>query len=1263
MCHHVRGRRVVAHRATLVAPRTRVEVTPSVGSPNGVRYRSRREDVGGDDGERPAVVELLGREAERAQLQALVDDARHGRSAVLAVRGLAGSGKSALLQDTLAHASGLRTLSAVGLEGEAQFAYAVLQELVDPILELRVDLPPAQGRALAAALALEDGLATPFAVAAAVLSLLAAAAEHQPLLVVVDDLQWADEASRAALLFAARRLSAEGVLILLGVRDGEAGGALPGELPELPLAGLPDAAARQLLAGHDLAPAVAARLIAATDGSPLALLEVPALLTAAQRAGTAPLEDPLPIGQTLQRAFRRRLDALPAPSRRALLVAACADDARADTVLAAVERLGERRDALAAAEDAGLVVHEGRRLQFCHPLQRAASVLSAPPSERRAAHRALADVLPEGSTARAWQLAAAAEGADGAAAAALAGAAGDARGRGAYEEAFRAFARAADLQPDDEARARLLLEAAGTAVVASRVTEGIACARRGADLARDPLLRSDLRAMGARAELRAGLATGGREVLISEGEALIDEHPARAAIVLLEAAVVDMTSGRLHRMVELAGRARAAAEEALPPLAFLAGVLVAEAQLALGETEAGDTTLAGAEAVLRAYTPGTGPPEVVAMAAHSSLWVERFERAEQLFDRLIAGLREASAVADLIYPLAARSHLGFRLGRWPSALADAAEAVRLAEVTGQELAQAHALAALGEVEAALGRDADAFGHATRSVSLGLAQGAAVTVTYGNGALTLLALGRGDPGEAVERGLAAERAERRTDNDEAQIVRYLPDLVEALWRVGRIDEARERIAGLERQGRRPGHTWTAAVTCRLQGLVCDDEEVDDRFARALALHDQTPQPFEAARTRLLHGERLRRLRRPSDARRPLRGALATFERLGAAPWVERAQGELRATGGAEPAPQAVVAAAATSAAIAELTPQELQIALHAARGMTNQRGRCRPVPGAEDRRAPSEPDVPQARDPAPRRAPGGADRGRLKKGAANMKPAFTIASCRPEHAARHGLPNAHPVERLRHRSSGRDDGPEPALGGRREGVCHRGPLMQRRSAIVSAGGRRPAGRCRGARTRGLRVRRQDHVHRQQQEQGAVRVRAPGVRQLHCPLLLAEREPAADRDELLVAVAPGPLGPEEPAGAELVGPAVELQSPAALPRVAVELRHLVVVDGDGDALAQDALRAAEGPLAVGGLRLGLARPRLVVEACHRPGTGLQLVHALPPRLLHQLELAGGVGERDQRRCLGALGCHAGAVPAVPGAVARAGCPLTAARAPII
>ncbi len=867
-------------------------------------------------------------------MRRLVADAREGRSGVLVLHGEAGVGKSALLEDLVADAPGVRVLRATGLEREAHLAHAALAELLDPLLHLRDGLPPAQARALGCALALEDGQATPFAVAAGALSLLAAGAEDAPTLVVVDDLQWLDDASRGALLFVARRLDREGLAVVLAARDDEGLDVLDLGLPTLPVTGLAAGPALRLLDDAGIAPAVAERLVAATDGSPLALLEIPTLLTPEQRSGAEPLDDPLPIGRDLEHAFRRRIGSLPVDARRALVVAACAGDLRPDVVLDAVVGSGLDRDALLPAEEAGVLRLELQRIVFRHPLLRAATLATASPVARRAAHRALAAVLPEDGTARAWHLGAAAEGADPEAAGALAAAAADARDRGAPDEAARAFARAADLEQDGDARARLLLEASVLAALASRAPEAVTHAQRGAELARDELLRADLRAAGARADIRTGAALSGREVLVQEGERLVATDPARAGIFLLEAAVVDMASGRLRRMVDVGARAATLARHAVPPVAFLADTIVAEARLALGESAAGDAALAASEDVLRAFEVGTGPPPVVAMAAHSSLWVERFERAETILERLIGRLRDASAVAELVYPLAVRSHLAFRLGRLPSARADASEAVRLGDATGQELVVAHALGALAEVEAALGHDEDARAHAGRCLALAQAQGADATAIYGHGALAFLASGRRDPEEAVRRALAAARSEARTDNDEPGIVRWAPELVEALWRLGRHDEAREQVERLQRQADRPGHTWARAVVLRSRGLLAPDDDVDDLFAAALALHDQTPQPLEAGRTRLLHGERLRRARRPADARGPLHGALATFERLGTPAWIERARTELQACGGQETPAVATVGAVEASAAVAELTPQELQIALHAARGMTN-----------------------------------------------------------------------------------------------------------------------------------------------------------------------------------------------------------------------------------------------------------------------------------------------------------------------------------------
>src|SRR3954447_10396702 len=218
----------------------------------------------------------------------MIEAAREGRSAALLIHGEAGVGKTSLLRAAAEHAPGLRLLRARGIESESHLPFAALSELLAPLLDLRAEIPPVQAQALGGALALEAAtISDSFAVAAGGLSLRAADAERQPVLALADDLQWLDESSREALLFAARRLDAEGVLMLFGLRDGEGVDAAALGLETLPLGGLDDASARALLAaeGDGLAPQVTEKLIAAAAGNPLSLRELPRGLTADQRAG------------------------------------------------------------------------------------------------------------------------------------------------------------------------------------------------------------------------------------------------------------------------------------------------------------------------------------------------------------------------------------------------------------------------------------------------------------------------------------------------------------------------------------------------------------------------------------------------------------------------------------------------------------------------------------------------------------------------------------------------------------------------------------------------------------------------------------------------------------------------------------------------------------------------------------------------------------------------------------------------------------------
>src|SRR6266566_9165934 len=313
---------------------------------------------------------LIGRDRERGQLDALLKDARLGRGRALILRGSAGSGKTVLLDYAVQQASGFQVLHYTAVESETEVPFAALQALLGRLLVHLPEIPEPQARALRAALALESTAKTNrLAVYAGALSLFGVAAERVPLLVVVDDAHWLDRPSAEALIFVARRLTAESLALLFAVREGE-GTDLGVALPTIELGPLEAAASMELLRerfGSAIAAKVARHLAAATGGNPLALLEVAALLDEGERAGSEPLTDYLPASESVERTVRRTLRSLPPETRRALLAAATSDSP-----------MGGDLAALEPAEDAGLVrIHAGA-VAFRHPLVRSAVYHAAP---------------------------------------------------------------------------------------------------------------------------------------------------------------------------------------------------------------------------------------------------------------------------------------------------------------------------------------------------------------------------------------------------------------------------------------------------------------------------------------------------------------------------------------------------------------------------------------------------------------------------------------------------------------------------------------------------------------------------------------------------------------------------------------------------------------------------------------------------------------------------------------------------------------------
>lgn len=878
---------------------------------------------------------LVGRTAECASLRTLLAGAHRGDAGVLLVRGEIGIGKTRLVDFVTQEAAGngFTVLRASGHEAESELSFAGLSWLLDPLARLAPQLPGPQSDAIAGAL--QWGPVTGgdrLAVAAATLTLLAAAAEEQPLLVAVDDVHWLDLPSLEALIFAARRLKAERIAVVLAARtpeDAASGlGRWLGTLPEVMVPPLDEPAAWELLDEQStgLSRRLLAQRIEESAGNPLALLEFPRI-----SAEVSPVQ-PLPISRRLELAYGSQIAAQPQSTQRALLILAAVGSqpgVAEEVLLPALDAEGLSAADLEPAETSGLVYIDDQGIRFRHPLVRSALYQAASPADRRAAHRALAEAFrrvggPRAAERRGWHLAAATIGTDEAAAADMAAGADAALERNSFATALELYRRSARLTPPGELRIRRLMQAGYVSMPAGQIELGQALLNGILDETDDAKLRTEARFLWGRLGMWGGQPREARDVTLETARQVEAYEPVWAAFIYAHTAMATVMMGEQRLAFEAASTAATLVAD-LPPEAVPLVQVIHALTLAIGgEGERARQILTDSEQFLLAGDPTSADhPLLIGAQAWESL--EGLEEARRLLEFQVRSSRAASAIGILPFPVARLAMLEFRLGNWQAAYSYAHEALELSEQTGFLTEMPNSLVTLATMEAAMGRGDECREHAERA--LRHTQGLEVWAVRAAGALGMLDLAEGRPAEACTRLAEVARFSKEQGLGDPVLLTWAGDLVEAYVRAGhpeRADEAYQVLVNEAASSRRPTEI---AIAMRCRGLLADSaDDMEKAFAEAIEWHGRATQPFETARTMLCYGEALRRHRRRADARVVLEAAAEQFERLGARPWSERALTELRATG--------ATARPRRESPSGQLTPQELQVALVVADGASN-----------------------------------------------------------------------------------------------------------------------------------------------------------------------------------------------------------------------------------------------------------------------------------------------------------------------------------------
>lgn len=865
---------------------------------------------------------LHGRDGERARLAALVDGVRRGRAGTLALHGDPGTGKTALLDDLAEACHGVTLLRTQGIESESPLAFASLHRLLRPVLPLLDRIPPPQARALDLAFGRHDGdPVDPFLVAVATLSLVTEAAEIQPVLAMVDDAHWLDAASADALLFTARRLDADRVVLLFSVRDGlEMSFPHPG-VPSLLIGELDEASARAVVEDHTGAgkDSVATdRVLRQAGGNALALVELSAALTSDQLNGAEPVPASLPVTAGMERVFLDRARRLPELVQHVLLIVAADDSGRVATVRRAAGSLAIPDHALAEAEGSGLVVRDGDHLRVRHPLVRSALYQAAPPSVRRDVHRALAAAL-EGvgePDRQVWHAAFGADGPDAAIAARLDGAGARSERRGGHVSAADFFERAAELSPDSDLRAERRFSAARNAWAAGQTTRARSLATAARGEADDPVLLADVDRLRGRIEVNVGSAAAAHRIFVSAAVAAADTAPGRALDLAVAAAGLAAYGGDSEIRLDPSVVIRSGHEPDDPRTQTLHDLLLA---MTAASQHAWPEAVAHLRGAARNRTDAD--PDLLAHLGQAAVHLGDDATAAQAFAAMLGTGRQSGAGMTVLYALPRQAFPLFLAGQWSAVGRSADEAHRLSTSVGQRALSATPLAWLVLLAALRGEDGapevraeldDVVEHHPLGI---LAAPTADLIRWADGA------------RAGQAGAAEAALHHVTQMRVPALTRMAAiDRITAAVHANQPEQATEWLDELVPFAQGTRWPWALGAVEHARALLSPQAGAPEHFELSLAHYAHAARPFDLARTHLAYGQHLRRAQHRVDARLHLRRALENLEDLRAAPLSALAARELRAAG--------ETARTRDVSTLVQLTPMELQVAQLVSQGMSN-----------------------------------------------------------------------------------------------------------------------------------------------------------------------------------------------------------------------------------------------------------------------------------------------------------------------------------------